>query len=142
MIRAVRWWPTGLAGTILAMAALYATATHSPASELTPLPSPLRVTYGAPTDAPPSKRLIFDQPTSPSSSAAPVDAPAKNPILMGIASGSRAAVALLKKADGQTVPAHVGDVVDGWSVRSISTKKTTIAKGNEEQELGLSDATK
>lgn len=138
MSRVARWWP--VCGSILVMSVIAYASTLTPAHIRSASPPP------APVVIPPSKNLeassnterpIFSAPETASSDADSVGESAKLPSLVGIASGRGTVVALLKGANGQIVPAHIGDLLEGWTVRTISPRAVTIENLHGEQELKL-----
>jgi hypothetical protein len=61
------------------------------------------------------------------------------PVAVGLITGRRTSgLALLKSANGETVVAKTGDVIDGWTIAAIGSGSVTIRKGSEERALALS----
>ncbi|USI73548.1 hypothetical protein [Sphingomonas morindae] len=127
---------------VLLASLLFAAHTPRPRVALSPLPAAVHV------DGPMLVQLrsepghpIF----SPSRSNAPIGdagaAPAAPlPVLTGIAMGGARPLALVKDQKGTTAILHVGDVVDGWTVRAITNRSATFERTGESHEVELTYA--
>jgi type IV pilus biogenesis protein PilP len=135
MSQLIRWWPA-YAATLASCALVWAMTVTSVAKGLVaPLPDRVRMASVAPgTKADDGERRLFGQPP-PAEARAPAEAAAQPPVLVGIAGGRGTIVALLKTADGQTVQARAGDLVGGWTVRSITSRKVVVGNSESQQDL-------
>jgi len=139
MNRATRWWPAGAAMLIMTALVVLCALTPTAPTYLAPLPSPLRTTgidHRGTEETP--KRSIFPQPSA-TTDVATLQATPRLPVLVGVAGGRSTRVALLKQADGKTVRAHAGEVVDGWTVRSITLRVVIIGNAHGDEQLVLSE---
>lgn len=139
MIRIPRWAPVAASGIVVVLTLLASARTATPTVILPPLPGPVHVATRAIPDLQAEKAAPL---LAPSRSNLPVGAadappPVPPPALAGIVSGAGKAVALVKPASGETAMAHVGDTIDGWTVRAIETRRVTFERNGEKQVVEL-----
>lgn len=136
-----RWWPVSCGALVVSVIAYAFTLTPAHIQAASPLPAPVVVPALKDSIAQPKgERSIFSALGTAPTDTGSADATPKLPSLVGIASGRGSVVALLKGANGQVVRTHMGEVVDGWRVRAISSKSVIIGNSDSEQELKLPHA--
>jgi len=136
-----RWWPVSCGILVMSVIAYASTLTPRHIQSTSPLPAPVAVPALKDSIAQPKGvRSIFSALGTAPTDTGSADATPKLPSLVGIASGRSSVVVLLKGANGQIVRTHMGEVVDGWRVRAISSKSVTIGNSDGEQELRLPHA--
>lgn len=135
---AAKNWP--IFGAVLVSCFLVAalTITRDVNPTMSPLLPPIRVTLArAPTRGVDPVRPIFAGQTTEMEPVTPSPTESSVPTLVGIVRGAGTAIALVKSADGQVTRAQVGDVVDGWTLRSLSTKSAKVSNSQREREIVL-----
>lgn len=136
----LRWLPVaGSALIVLLVVALSGRVSITPVT-LAPLPAPVRVTsYGLPDLNVEMGEPLFaaSRSNAPIGVAADAPPPVPPPILTGVVIGGSRAVALVKGADGKTVTLHVGESVDGWTLRAIAPRKIAVERNGERQDVEL-----
>jgi hypothetical protein len=135
-----RWLPVaGSALIVLIVVALSLRVSITPVT-LASLPAPVHVA----SHALPDLNVEMGEPlfagsrsNAPIGAAADAPPPVPPPTLTGVVIGGNRAVALVKGADGKTVTLHVGENVDGWTLRAIAPRKMSVERDGERQDVEL-----
>lgn len=133
------WWPVAGSGAIILIALLAAAHTRTDRVELVPLPAGRHITARGVVDLGAEISAPLLAPTRSDAPAAVADAPPPTPppALVGIVAGGGHAVALIKSDKGETVIAHIGDVLDGWTVAAITKRQVTFERSGTRQDVEL-----